>query len=184
MLLFLLGSCRSDCGEASKGTAPNPTVTATVTATATATPTPAGSQVGALVSTARDQVQQTGLDVAVHDASDKDETPGGDWTVCFEKATLSKVDFAAVPNEAPCPKKDGQPIPWPKMPNITGITYAEAVERLDDDAGNVVIEAAYVDESAQDTNNASQQYANWKVCFQASGSATPSKAPLKSLFMP
>ncbi|MFF3373369.1 hypothetical protein ACFYXF_10505 [Streptomyces sp. NPDC002680] len=112
-------------------------------------------------------MKQTGLSVVVHDASDQDETPGADWTVCFEKATLTKVDFAAVPHGAPCPKKDGQRIPWPKMPKVIGVTYAEAVERLEGDAGRVAIEAAYADEAAYDADNETGSYANWKVCFQS-----------------
>lgn len=165
VLLFLLGSCNSDCDDQSKEPASAPHATAT--ATVTATPSPPGSQIGALVDTARSLVQQTGLLVAFHDASDNNAAPSGDWTICFEKATLSKVDFAAVPNGAPCPKKDGRPIPWPKMPNITGTTYAEAVDRLNDVAGDVDIAAAYLDESASDTDNLSGGYAKWKVCFQS-----------------
>ncbi|WP_405536409.1 hypothetical protein OG787_24640 [Streptomyces sp. NBC_00075] len=162
LLLLLLGSC-DDCDDGTPTTAPKVTVTATVTAT----PSPAGSQIGKSVDGALERMKQTGLSVVVHDASDQDETPGADWTVCFEKATLTKVDFAAVPHGAPCPKKDGQRVPWPKMPKVIGVTYAEAVERLEGDAGRVEIEAAYADEAAYDADNESGSYANWKVCFQS-----------------
>ncbi|MDK1346302.1 PASTA domain-containing protein [Streptomyces sp. 378] len=159
LLLLLLGSCGDNCDDAAS--------TPAAPVTITATPSPAGSQVGQSVDSALERVGQTGLSVAVHDASDRDENPGGDWTVCFEKATLSKVDFAAVPDGAPCPKKDGQRIPWPKMPNVQGSTYADAVEKLGDAVGAVAIEAAYEDEAAYDTNNGAGEYANWKVCFQS-----------------
>ena len=118
LLLLLLSSCGDDCEDVA--VAPGATVTVT------ATPGRPGSQVGKSVDSASERARQSGLSVAVHDASNQDEAPGGDWTVCFEKATLSKVDFAAVPDGAPCPKKDGRRIPWPKMPNVKGITYAKA----------------------------------------------------------
>ncbi|MDX3522407.1 PASTA domain-containing protein [Streptomyces scabiei] len=169
LLLLLLSSCGDDCEDVAA--APG----ATVTVTATATLGPAGSQVGKSVDKALKRARQSGLSVAVHDASNQDEAPGGDWTVCFEKATLSKVDFAAVPDGAPCPKKDGRRLPWPKMPNVKGITYAKAVEKLRDAIGDVDIEAAYKDEVAYDTDNEDGDYANWKVCFQSvkAGTALP-----------
>ncbi|MCZ4609145.1 PASTA domain-containing protein [Streptomyces sp. Lzd4kr] len=159
LLLLLLGSCGDDCEEV----ASMPGATVTVTAA----PSPVGSQLGKSVDSALERARQTGLTVVVHDASDRHETPGGDWTVCFEEATLSKVDFAAVPDGAPCPKEDGQRIPWPKMPNVKGITYAKAVEKLVDAVDEVAIEGAYEDEPAYDTNNEVGDYANWKVCFQS-----------------
>jgi hypothetical protein len=170
LLLLLLNSCGDDCSDK------EPTTKVTVTATVTATPSPAGSQIGETLATAREQVQRTGLSIAVHDASDQDETPASSWTVCFEKATLSKVDFAAVPQGAPCPKKDGGRIPWPKMLNVEGTTYARAVEKLGDRAGDVAIVAAYEDELAYDANNRSGDYANWKVCFQSIKAGKPLEA--------
>jgi PASTA domain. len=53
------------------------------------------------------------------------------------------------------------------MPNLRGTTYAEAVEKLNDNAGHVSIKAAYGDEYANDTNNDYGFYGNWKVCFQS-----------------
>ncbi|MEV6395400.1 PASTA domain-containing protein [Streptomyces sp. NPDC051907] len=167
LLLMLLSSCGDDCED--EASAPG------VTVTVTATPSPAGSQVGKSVDSASERARQSGLSVAVHDASNQDEAPGGGWTVCFEKATLSKVDFAAVPDGAPCPEKDGWRIPWPEMPNVKGITYAEAVEKLGNAVGHVAIAAAYEDEAAYDTDNEDGDYANWKVCFQSvkAGTALP-----------
>ncbi len=167
LFLLLLSSCGDDCDDAAS--APDATVTVT------AAPSPAGSQVGKSIDSAVEQARQAGLSVGIHDASDRDEAPRGDWTVCFEKATLSDVVFAAVPDEAPCPKKDGQRIPWPRMPNVEGTTYAKAVEELGDAVGEVAVEAAYEDEAADDTNNKNGDYANWKVCFQSvkAGTALP-----------
>ncbi|MEU6709003.1 PASTA domain-containing protein [Streptomyces wuyuanensis] len=54
-----------------------------------------------------------------------------------------------------------------KMPELRGTTYAEAVEKLRDGAGDVLSEAAYGDESAYDSNNSSGDYAGWTVCFQS-----------------
>ncbi|MFF5366011.1 hypothetical protein [Streptomyces sp. NPDC013187] len=159
LLALLLRSCGDGCDDVA--------ATPKTTVTITATPSSAGSQIGKSVDSALERARQTGLRVVVHDASDQDKTPGGDWTVCFEKATLSKVDFAAVPDGAPCPEKDGQRIPWPKMPDVKGTTYAEAVEKLGDAVGAVVIKAAYEDEAASDTNNEVGDYAHWKVCFQS-----------------
>jgi hypothetical protein len=87
--------------------------------------------------------------------------------VCFEKVTLSKVEFAAVAPGAPCPAKDGKPIPWPKMQNVVGITYGKAVEMLGIGAGPVVLETAYQDEYGFDRDNQFGDYAGWKVCFQS-----------------
>lgn len=167
LLLLLLGSCGDDCEDVSS--TPNAMVTVT------ADPSPAGSQVGKSIDIAVERARQAGLSVGIHDASDRDEAPRGDWTVCFEKATLSDVVFAAVPDEAPCPKKDGQRIPWPKMPNVKDTTYAKAVVKLEDTVGEVALKAAYEDEAAYDTNNETGDYANWRVCFQSvkAGTALP-----------
>ncbi|MFI1210047.1 hypothetical protein ACH4UV_20830 [Streptomyces sp. NPDC020802] len=159
LLLLLLASCGDDCEDVS--TAPNATVTVT------AAPSPAGSQIGESVDSAVEQARRAGLSVGIHDASDQDEAPRGDWTVCFEKATLSDVVFAAVPDGSPCPKKDGQRVPWPRMPNVKGTPYSEAVVELEDAVGEVALKAAYEDEAAHDTNNETGDYANWKVCFQS-----------------
>ncbi|MFF0204445.1 hypothetical protein [Streptomyces sp. NPDC005017] len=167
LLLLLLGSCDDDC-EDEEGTTPGAAMPrVTVTATATAAPRPVGSQVGEAVDDVLERVAQTGLSVGVHDASDQDEKPSDDWTVCFEKATLSKVEFAAVPPKAPCPSADGRRIPWPKMPDVKGIAYGKAVQMLADGAGGVVLETAYQDEVAYDQDNESGDYADWRVCFQS-----------------
>ncbi|MFC8239417.1 hypothetical protein [Streptomyces chartreusis] len=161
LLLLLLRSCGEDCEDKEVATP-----RATVTTTVTATPGPIGSQIGEPVDAVLTRVKQTGLSVGVHDASEQDETPGGDWTVCFEKVTLSEVEFAAVPHGAPCPSKDGKRIPWPKMPDVKGTTYGKAVQMLADDAGHVELETAYQDEDAYDQDNESGDYADWKICFQ------------------
>ncbi|MDX3578383.1 PASTA domain-containing protein [Streptomyces sp. FL07-04A] len=167
LLLLLLRSCGDDCdGKVSASQ---------VTVTVTATPDPAGSQIGKDVATAQRRAQQTGLNVATHDASDQDETPSGDWTVCFERATLSKVDFAAVPHGAPCPKRDGLSIPWLKMPNLKGTTYGKAVAKLRSGGSDVFLGPAYADEYAGDMNNEAGQYAKWKVCFQSIRAGQPLK---------
>jgi len=161
LLLLLLGSCGEDCEDEQAATP-----RATVTATVTATPSPIGSQIGESVDDVLKRVKQTGLRVGVHDASEHDETPSGNWMVCFEKATLSKVVFAAVPPGAPCPSKDGERIPWPKMPDVKGVTYGKAMQMLADAPGSVVLDAAYRDEDAHDQDNESGYFADWKSCFQ------------------
>ncbi|MFF3849485.1 hypothetical protein [Streptomyces sp. NPDC002328] len=165
LLLLLVRSCGEDCED--EGVAATPKVTTTVVVTAT--PSPVGSQIGELVDAALMRVKQTGLSVAAHDASDLDETPAADWRVCFEKVTLSQVEFAAVAPGAPCPDKDGKPIPWPKMPAVKGVTYGKAVEMLGADVGPVVLEAAYQDEYGYDQDNKFGDFADWKVCFQSIG---------------
>ncbi|WP_162625084.1 hypothetical protein [Streptomyces cadmiisoli] len=162
LLLLLVRSCGEDCEDKESAI---PEMAATVTVTAT--PSPIGSQVGELVDTALTRVKQTGLSGAAHDASELDETPSADWRVCFERVTLSKVEFAAVTPGAPCPKKDGKPIPWPEMPTVEGITYGKAVEMLGTDGGPVVLEAAYQDEYGYDRDNKFGDFADWKVCFQS-----------------
>ncbi|NEC31446.1 hypothetical protein G3I20_33805 [Streptomyces sp. SID8111] len=161
VLLLLSRSC-DDCGDTAA-----PTPEATVTSTVTATPTPVGSQVGVSLDLALTRVKQTGWRTGAHDASEQDDKPDGDWTVCFEEVTLSEVEFAAVSPGAPCPKKDGKPIPWPRMPDVRGLTYDDAVTTLGTDAGSVFLEAAYQDEDADDENNLSGDYTDWTVCFQS-----------------
>ena len=161
LLLLLLGSCGEGC-EDQQAAAPRATVTSTVTAT----PSPIGSQIGETVDDVLKRAKQTGLSVGVHDASERDAKPSGNWMVCFEKVTLSKVTFAAVPPGAPCPSKDGKRIPWPKMPDVKGITYGKAAQMLANAAGRVVLSAAYQDEDAHDQDNESGDYADWKICFQ------------------
>lgn len=160
VVFFLVHSCTKKCGTGGQ-------VPTSAPVTITAQPSAPGSQIGHTVASARQQVARTGLRVDVHDASGENYTPEDDWRVCFEKVTLSKVAFAAVPDGAPCPSKDGRPLPWPKMPDVRSLTYADAVQQLKGKVAGVRLEAAYADDEASDIDNDSGVYAQWWVCFQS-----------------
>ncbi|MFF7452280.1 MULTISPECIES: PASTA domain-containing protein [unclassified Streptomyces] len=99
-----------------------------------------------------------------HDASDGDAGQWDDdnWRVCFQALTGSKsLDFGVVRTEQPCPKKDGDPIPWAKMPNVVGMNFKEASAEADAlNVREVTAEGAYTDMTPPTSPDA------WQVCFQ------------------
>lgn len=173
-LIFTLGA---GCGAATAETDPDAKTqaeakpTPTVTVTATAAPEPMTSQVNRKLSAATKAAEEHGYQVSAHNASEQDTAPDDGWTVCFEQVTYDSVDFAAVPGDAPCPKKDGKPIPWPSMPDVVDGRYAKAVEAVGKATdGDVRLKSAYRDEDVDGSRADDGTYDSWKVCFQSPAS--------------
>ncbi|MFJ9849429.1 hypothetical protein [Streptomyces sp. NPDC101150] len=141
-------------------TVPGPTVTVTPT------PEKMTTVIGKTVQEAEQRADRAGYTVRAHDASDKDGDVGDFWTICFEKVTgFDKVAVGAVPNGAPCPHKDGQPIPWPKVPSVVGSTYKDAIKALKGaTVESVDADEAYEDDDVVDLGDG--EYNGWMVCFQ------------------
>lgn len=174
-LIFVLGA---GCGGAVTAngdteSSAKPKPTPTVTVTATVAPAAMTSQVKSPLGAAEQVARKHGYTVSAHDASNRDAVPGDDWTVCFEKVTYRSVDFATVPGDAPCPKADGGPIPWPAMPAVVGRSYDRALAAIGKVTdGGVTLKAAYADEDVDDVSAEEGEYDAWKVCFQTPGPAT------------
>ncbi|MFE1771608.1 PASTA domain-containing protein [Streptomyces sp. NPDC059008] len=139
---------------------------------AAASPTPSRSgpprYVGKTLEEAKDAAATDGYDAISHDASEGDagQWDAANWHVCFQakaKQAGAKptLDFGVVQSGAPCPAEDGDPIPWPKMPDVVGMTFAKASESVEK-RGITEIEAegAYTDVTPPAEPD------DWKVCFQ------------------
>ncbi|OEJ34234.1 excalibur calcium-binding domain-containing protein [Streptomyces subrutilus] len=142
-----------------------------------ATPAPSSSPspseppgfVGQNLKAAKAAASSAGYDTISHDATDTDAGQWDDdnWKVCFQAAAakpigkLPTLDFGVVRNEVPCPAKDGDPIPYPKMPKVIGLTFAKASETLGP-IGLQKIEplSAYTDVTLPTGVD------DWAVCFQ------------------
>ncbi|BDH07084.1 hypothetical protein HEK131_43110 [Streptomyces seoulensis] len=90
------------------------------------------------------------------------------WVVCFQEAkreTAGKVlTFAAVKAGEPCPAKDGEEIPWPTMPQLTGRTWQASVGALTDlgvDKDAIRAESHYLNDELPDGDHDA-----WRVCEQ------------------
>ena len=104
---------------------------------------------------------QSGYTNVSHDASPGDETQivRSNWQVCFQVANGKNLDFGVVRVGVPCPASDGGPIPWPKVPDVTQKTFAEAAQILRSvGIKNVSATGAYTDN--QPTGNMD----SWIVC--------------------
>ncbi|MFF9915609.1 PASTA domain-containing protein [Streptomyces sp. NPDC013457] len=147
------------------------TASATITPSESASPSPTGppSFVGKNLKDASAAAYGAGYNSISHDASDQDagQWDDGNWRVCFQTLKAKKVggkptlDFGVVRVEWPCPAKDGEPIPYPKMPNVVGQSFVKASETLKP-IGFEEIEpqSAYTDVTLPASVD------NWKVCFQ------------------
>jgi hypothetical protein len=120
---------------------------------------------GRTLRVAKSAAYEDGYNAVSHDASDGDAGQWDDdnWTVCFQAVTgTSKtIDFGVVRTGQPCPKRDGDPIPWPEMPDVAGLTFDKAsvkVEKLG--VKEITAEGAYTDVTPP------ADPASWKVCFQ------------------
>ncbi|RFU82803.1 PASTA domain-containing protein [Streptomyces triticagri] len=150
------------------------------TVSAKATPSPAARTavqvpefVGESLSDAKSAAVAAGFArVTSHDASDGDsgQLVDSNWTVCFQKPksgtksadpASTAVALGVVRTGDPCPASDGEPIPYPKMPDVVGKTYEEASEALAD-LGLTDVDATSAFTDVDVPNNP----ADWKVCFQ------------------
>ncbi|MER7948020.1 PASTA domain-containing protein [Streptomyces sp. NPDC096079] len=136
-----------------------------------ASPSPSGppALVGKGLKEAKGAASAAGFDVVSHDASDQDagQWDADDWKVCFQTAAGQRnggrpsLDLGVVRVEAPCPAADGEAIPWPRMPAVTGMTFARAGEALKPIGfRKVEPESAYSDVTPPGVPDP------WKVCFQ------------------
>ncbi|WP_179199909.1 PASTA domain-containing protein [Streptomyces sp. NRRL B-24572] len=170
-VLSRLGGGDGDGGRASEEKAGPPAASVTVSASASARPKPSGppSLVGKRLEDAKEQASAAGFDVVSHDASDQDarQWDVGGWKVCFQGSAGQRsggrpvLDLGVVRVEAPCPRADGEKIPWPAMPAVTGMTFGRAGETLGPIGfRKVEPESAYSDVELPGVADP------WKVCFQ------------------
>ncbi|WP_369193394.1 PASTA domain-containing protein [Streptomyces djakartensis] len=132
-------------------------------------PSPSGTvapdYTGRTLRVAQSAAYEDGFNSVSHDASDGDAGQWDDdnWLVCFQKVTgASKtIDFGVVRTGQPCPKRDGDPIPWPEMPDVVGLAFEKASVKVDRiGVKEVTVEGAYTDVTPPADPDA------WKVCFQ------------------
>jgi hypothetical protein len=152
---------------------PKPTDTAKPQA---ATPSPSASPpaspgkppsyIGKTLKVAKTAASENGYATTSHDASDGDagQWDTDNWHVCFQTVIDGKrptIDFGVVRTEQRCPARDGQPIPWPTMPNVTGKTFDQA-QTIVRKTGVETITAtsAYTDVTVP------ADHGTWLVCFQ------------------
>ncbi|MFB6632338.1 PASTA domain-containing protein [Streptomyces sp. NPDC056362] len=139
--------------------------------TPSASPSPTGPPVlvGKSLTEAKGVASAAGFDVVSHDASDQDaaQWDASSWKVCFQTSAGQRnggrpsLDLGVVRAEAPCPVADGEKIPWPRMPAVTGMTFARAGEALKPVGfRKVEPESAYSDVELPGVADP------WKVCFQ------------------
>ncbi|MFI1253199.1 PASTA domain-containing protein [Streptomyces netropsis] len=140
-------------------------------ATATPTPTrpPAADYRSQNLDVAYGKARKAGFLVTSHDASEKDKFVRGRslWTVCFQETgrtgTRPTLDFGVVPKGAPCPKEDGEPIPWPTMPELVWKTWRTAraeVVALGVPTDHIEARKAYRNDTLPDEG----EYDDWRVC--------------------
>ncbi|MFF8931577.1 excalibur calcium-binding domain-containing protein [Streptomyces longwoodensis] len=106
-----------------------------------------------------------GYSTVSHDASEGDAGQWDDdnWAVCFQSLTGSRtIDFGVVRTGQPCPERDGEPVPWPSMPDVVGLTYRAASVKVEGiDVEKVTVEGAYTDVTPPTAPD------SWEVCFQS-----------------
>ncbi|CAL9366015.1 PASTA domain-containing protein [Streptomyces sp. enrichment culture] len=147
---------------------------AAATPSATATKAPAlADYTGTALDEAEKGARAAGFTPGHHDASPEKRTiiVRSAWTVCFQRTDTAaqSVDFSAVKDGEPCPAKDGDPLPWPTMPDVVGDTYNTAVKALDRagiDLDSVTLDDVYLDIDAPTAEEAAEEGDEWRVCFQ------------------
>lgn len=141
------------------------------TATVSVAPEPSGPPVlvGKGLKEAEGVASAAGYSTVSHDASDQDagQWDADEWKVCFQSSAGQRnggrpsLDLGVVRVEAPCPAADGEKIPWPTMPAVTGMTFARAGETLKTVAfKKVEPESVYSDVALPGVAD------SWRVCFQ------------------
>ncbi|MET9959264.1 PASTA domain-containing protein [Streptomyces sp. NPDC006326] len=154
------GKAKADAGPA-----------ALASASPGASPRPSGPPglVGRNLKEAKAAASAAGFDAVSHDASEGDaaQLAEADWKVCFQAlvtrqaGAVPALDFGVVRSDAPCPARDGEPVPYPRMPEVVGLTFAKASETL----GPIGFQktepySAYTDVVLP------AAVADWVVCFQ------------------
>ncbi|MGW4745408.1 PASTA domain-containing protein [Streptomyces sp. NPDC004290] len=168
LLLVLRGGSSEEKSTVSDD-APAPRSTPAVTPSASPSPTGPPPLVGKSLTEAKRVASAAGFDVVSHDASDQDaeQWDASSWKVCFQTSAGQRnggrpsLDLGVVRAEVPCPAADGEKIPWPRMPAVTGMTFARAGEALKPVGfRKVEPESAYSDVELPGVADP------WKVCFQ------------------
>ncbi|MFJ5546493.1 excalibur calcium-binding domain-containing protein [Streptomyces sp. NPDC093225] len=167
--LLLLGACGAiiSAGQDAKPktAAPVPSRSHSASTGTTAAPV----LVGKSLKQAKAAADAAGYNAISHDAGPDDAGQWDDdnWKVCFQTlaaepvAGMPTLDFGVVRNEWPCPAKDGEPIPYPKMPKVIGQTLAQASKALTPIGfERIERQSAYTDVSLPASVD------DWKVCFQ------------------
>ncbi|MER0244190.1 PASTA domain-containing protein [Streptomyces sp. HSW2009] len=125
--------------------------------------------VGKPLDQAEKSARAAGFSVGAHDASEQRRSIvlRSGWLVCFQHARVDDgrgaVDFGAVKDGEPCPKREGEPLPWPTMPELTGKTWKAASTTLTGlgvAEDRIEAEAAYTN----DPLPAEGSYDDWEVC--------------------
>lgn len=125
--------------------------------------------VGKPLDQAEKSARAAGFSVGAHDASEQRRSIvlRSGWLVCFQQARVDDgrgaVDFGAVKDGEPCPKREGEPLPWPTMPELTGKTWKAASTTLTGlgvAEDRIEAEAAYTN----DPLPAEGSYDDWEVC--------------------
>ncbi|MFF4950181.1 PASTA domain-containing protein [Streptomyces chattanoogensis] len=167
-VVILVSDPKTPQDDAKSKTAPKHTVEQSAAASPAPRRSEPPSYVGKTLKEARDGAAADGYNAVSHDASDGDakQWDADNWHVCFQKRAKQAgpkptLDFGVVESAAPCPDKDGNPIPWPKMPDVGGWTFAKAAEAVEK-TGITKVEAqgAYTDVTPPAEPD------DWKVCFQ------------------
>ncbi|MGK5543175.1 hypothetical protein ACSNOH_00235 [Streptomyces sp. URMC 127] len=158
---------KNKTGGASPATPASPTAPRPTAVKAAASPAP--EYRGQRLDVAFGKARKAGYSVTQHDASDQHKSiiARSLWTVCFQETGGSpdrpSLDFGAVHTGDPCPKKDGEPVPWPVMPELVWKTWPAAraqVVALGVEKDHVRARAAY----RNDTLPAEGAYDTWRVC--------------------
>lgn len=158
--IALLGAC-------SNGSTDGPETKAEPTATTAVAPL--DPQTGSTLEEARDAAEAAGYAASAHNATESDTKPSANWRVCFQAVSDDTVDFGVVEEGALCPKKDGGPLTWPEVPDVTGRTYAKAVNALTKaglDEDNIVADSVYKDVSVS-LADAQGSPGDYTTCFQS-----------------
>ncbi|MFE5535570.1 hypothetical protein [Streptomyces sp. NPDC056492] len=138
------------------------------------------SLVGRNLKEAKAAALAAGFQALSHDASDGNAAQAAEdgWKVCFQSLVTEKagaipaLDFGVVRTEAPCPAKDGDPIPRPKMPKVIGLTFAKASEALKPiGLQKIEPQSAFTDVTLPAAVD------DWAVCFQDPAEGTEISAP-------
>jgi uncharacterized membrane protein YgcG len=119
---------------------------------------------------AEEKAHADGFRAGHHDASDQNKGiwMRSNWAVCFQQVETSSygtttIDFGAVQTGAPCPARDGGPIPWPRMPDLIGATWKAAQKKLaalDVQSDRTYASTVYGNDTLPDEG----EYDEWQVC--------------------
>lgn len=169
---------------AGKDARPTRNVPSLATSTPTASPTARTEKMtdflGERLDIAFSRSRKRGYEVTSHDASGerRDVSARSLWKVCFQQPAPGTavensvgnsvefgVAFGVVRTAEPCPAREGEAVPWPKMPDLIGKTWPSAraaVVALGVPERRVHPEAAYANDLLPDAG----EYDDWRVCRQ------------------